>query len=109
MNTFDSEVDITLSQTSRKVSVREPFVQVYEKSGNNEKNNNIEHINDSSRVCLPKPCFNIIKNVARPNNTQQISNSYYRHIDKSIDEIEEIIEYDMDEEVYNTILILIYL
>ncbi|XP_054167400.1 bromodomain-containing protein 1-like [Oppia nitens] len=46
---------------------------------------------------LPEPSFRIIEGYDPP-DAKQRSSSYYRYIEKTIDDIDEEVEYDMDEE-----------
>ncbi|CAG2117326.1 unnamed protein product, partial [Medioppia subpectinata] len=46
---------------------------------------------------LPEPSFRVIEGY-EPTDAKQRTSSYYRYIEKTIDDIDEEVEYDMDEE-----------
>ena len=48
---------------------------------------------------LPEAQFKVIEDYVRPAHIKSRANSYYRYIEKSTDELDEEVEYDMDEEV----------
>ncbi|KAI8763989.1 bromodomain and PHD finger-containing protein 3-like isoform X1 [Biomphalaria glabrata] len=47
---------------------------------------------------LPEPHVKILTDYIKPNKTSTHPSSYYRYIEKSLEELDEEIEYDMDEE-----------
>jgi len=55
--------------------------------------------NHSNSVKLPEAQFKVVEEYIKPSNMQPRPNSYYRYIEKSTDELDEEVEYDMDEEV----------
>lgn len=48
---------------------------------------------------LPEAQFKVIEDYVRPAHVKSRPNSYYRYIEKSSEELDEEVEYDMDEEV----------
>ena len=48
---------------------------------------------------LPEAQFKVIEDYVRPAHIKGRPNSYYRYIEKSTEELDEEVEYDMDEEV----------
>lgn len=48
---------------------------------------------------LPEAMYKVVEDYIRPNHIKPIPTSYYRYIEKSNDELDDEIEYDMDEEV----------
>lgn len=50
-------------------------------------------------VKLPEAQFKVIDDYIKPIKISQRQNSYYRYIEKSVEELDEEVEYDMDEEV----------
>lgn len=48
---------------------------------------------------LPEAQFKVIEDYVKPAKIQSRSDAYYRYIEKSADELDEEVEYDMDEEV----------
>ncbi|XP_048740220.2 peregrin-like isoform X2 [Ostrea edulis] len=51
-----------------------------------------------STVKLPEAQFKVIDDYIKPNKISPRQNSYYRYIEKSADELDDEVEYDMDEE-----------
>lgn len=49
-------------------------------------------------VKLPEAQFKVIDDYIKPIKISQRQNSYYRYIEKSVEELDEEVEYDMDEE-----------
>lgn len=49
-------------------------------------------------VKLPEAQFKVIDDYIKPSKISQRQNSYYRYIEKSVEELDEEVEYDMDEE-----------
>ncbi|XP_061178693.1 peregrin-like isoform X3 [Saccostrea echinata] len=51
-----------------------------------------------STVKLPEAQYKVIDDYIKPNKISNRQNSYYRYIEKSSEELDEEVEYDMDEE-----------
>ncbi|XP_022298167.2 peregrin-like isoform X2 [Crassostrea virginica] len=49
-------------------------------------------------IKLPEANYKVIDDYIKPNKISQRQNSYYRYIEKSSEELDEEVEYDMDEE-----------
>lgn len=64
----------------------------------NNKNKNNNH--DSQQIKIPEPSFRVINN-RKPIKAPPRPISYYRYIDKSSEELDETVEYDMDEEDFS--------
>lgn len=70
-------------------------------SKNNANSNQINLTNQSNQLTkLPEPSFRIVNN-RKPIKAPPRPISYYRYIDKSIEELDETVEYDMDEEDFS--------
>jgi bromodomain and PHD finger-containing protein 1 len=54
-------------------------------------------VNNGLTLKLPEPSFRVIEDYEPPDAKQRCP-SYYRYIEKSIEDIDEEVEYDMDEE-----------
>lgn len=52
-----------------------------------------------SVVKLPEACFKVLDDYVKPPKAPSRPNSYFRFIEKSVEELDEEVEYDMDEEV----------
>lgn len=50
-------------------------------------------------VKLPEAQFKVVDDYIKPINIKSRPNSYYRYMEKSTDELDDEVEYDMDEEV----------
>ena len=48
---------------------------------------------------LPEAQFKVIDDYVKPDKKISRSESYYRYMEKSVEELDEEVEYDMDEEV----------
>jgi len=48
---------------------------------------------------LPEAQFKVVEDYIKPCNPKPRPNSYYRYIEKSVEELDDEVEYDMDEEV----------
>ncbi|CAH1783682.1 unnamed protein product [Owenia fusiformis] len=55
---------------------------------------------DKPTAKLPEPSFKVLDDYARPPVTPTRPSAYYRYIEKSAEELDEEVEYDMDEEDY---------
>ena len=53
----------------------------------------------SNSTKLPEAQFKVIEDYVKPGKTISRPESYYRYMEKSVDELDEEVEYDMDEEV----------
>lgn len=74
------------------------------KKGKGQKDGNqvavINNNNTSDTLSkLPEAAFRIIDDWVRPANCPKRSTAYYRFIEKTTEELDEDVEYDMDEEV----------
>ncbi|KAK3102874.1 hypothetical protein FSP39_014567 [Pinctada imbricata] len=49
-------------------------------------------------VKLPEATFKVVDDYIKPSKIQPRQNSYYRYIEKSVEELDDEVEYDMDEE-----------
>lgn len=99
---LDNSLNATAQLIQRKLSMREPLVQVYE-----NVTSTLKPLKESveSKVSLPLPTFTVLKDVSRSIVAKNTSASYYRHTERSFEENDEIVEYDMDEEVSKSKLI----
>lgn len=50
-------------------------------------------------VKLPEASYKVLSSYVKPAKVPPRSSSYYRYIERSLDELDEEVEYDMDEEV----------
>lgn len=48
---------------------------------------------------LPEACFQVLENALYIKSGKNRSKVFYRHVEKTLEEHDEIVEYDMDEEV----------
>lgn len=55
--------------------------------------------NHSSSSKLPEAQYKVIEDYVKPAKINDRSEAYYRYIEKSVEELDEEVEYDMDEEV----------
>jgi bromodomain and PHD finger-containing protein 1 len=55
--------------------------------------------NNSAPVKLPEAIFTVLDKWVKPSNCVKRSSAYYRFMEKTNEELDEDIEYDMDEEV----------
>lgn len=60
--------------------------------------NNASHA-QSNAVKLPEAQYKVIEDYVRPAKAISQTDAYYRYIEKTVDELDEEVEYDMDEEV----------
>lgn len=56
----------------------------------------------SPGIKLPEACFKVLDDYVKPVDVPPQNVTYYRYIEKTPEELEEHVEYDMDEEVCNT-------
>lgn len=56
-------------------------------------------------IKLPEAQFKVVDDYVKPSNVRPRPLSYYRYIEKSSEELDEEIEYDMDEEVSTNLLV----
>ncbi|KAK3601756.1 hypothetical protein CHS0354_016120 [Potamilus streckersoni] len=62
----------------------------------NRKENSVS--SHTTNVKLPEAQFKVIEDYVKPSHISALPNSYYRYMEKSPDELDDEIEYDMDEE-----------
>lgn len=62
--------------------------------------------NHSNTSKLPEAQYKVIEDYVKPIKINERSDAYYRYIEKSVEELDEEVEYDMDEEVSNCLVIL---
>ena len=67
----------------------------------NDKDKQKKEVNNTAQpvVKLPEASFKVVEDYIKPTKLQQRQNSYYRYIEKSTEELDDEVEYDMDEEV----------
>ncbi|KAL3851628.1 hypothetical protein ACJMK2_015361 [Sinanodonta woodiana] len=62
----------------------------------NRKENSVS--SHTTNIKLPEAQFKVIEDYVKPSHISALPNSYYRYMEKSPDELDDEIEYDMDEE-----------
>lgn len=53
----------------------------------------------NAQTKLPEAMFKVVEDYIKPSHMKEKQNSYYRYIEKSTDQLDDEVEYDMDEEV----------
>ena len=66
---------------------------------NNSKLQTVPVSSNASNLKLPEAVYVILDDYVRPHKPSKTNGSYYRFIEKTQDELDEEVEYDMDEEV----------
>jgi len=75
-------------------------------SQKSRKENTVSSHGHSNTTKLPEAQYKVIEDYVRPAKIKDRSNAYYRYIEKSVEELDDEVEYDMDEEVMTTFYVL---
>ena len=65
--------------------------------GNRKDTNNSSHSHGNSAK-LPEAQYKVMDDYVKPSKIKPRADAYYRYIEKSVEELDEEVEYDMDEE-----------